>query len=72
MKCGVGAPPSRLWLLEVGVVGVMISEVLRLPVLDASATPVSHVSVNKDMAAISYTRLRISIEIQQKTGRQVN
>lgn len=39
MRCGVGALPSRPWLLEVGVVGVMISELLRFPVLDASATP---------------------------------
>lgn len=50
----MGAPPSRLWPLEVGVVGVMISEVLRLPVLDASATPDGCKSEDKDMIARSY------------------
>lgn len=37
MRCGVGALLSRL--LKDGVVGVMMSEVLRFPVLEASATP---------------------------------
>lgn len=50
----MGALPSRLWLLEVGVVGVMISEVLRFPVLDASATPDGCTNEGKDMIAISF------------------
>lgn len=48
IRCGVGALPNRLWLLEVGVVGVMISEVLRFPVLEASATPDEHKSQDND------------------------
>lgn len=35
----MGARPRRPWLLEAGVVGAMISELFRFPVLEASATP---------------------------------